>query len=106
TPNDVRGLLKSAIRDDNPVVFVENKLLYKTKGLVDEDMEYTIPLGKGDVKRQGTDITIIAYGRMVPRILKVAEEVKKEGINVEVIDPRTLVPLDKDLIIQSVIKTG
>lgn len=105
TPNDAKGLLKASIRDDNPVVFVESKLLYKTKGMVEEDPEFIIPLGKAEVKKEGTDVTIITYGRMLPRVLKVAEEVKKEGIDVEVIDPRTLVPLDKKEIIQSVIKT-
>lgn len=105
TPNDAKGLLKASIQDNNPVVFVESKLLYKTKGMVEEDPEFIIPLGKAEIKKEGTDVTIITYGRMVPRVLKVAEEVKKEGIDIEVIDPRTLVPLDKNSIIQSVTKT-
>lgn len=106
TPKDAKGLLKASIRDDNPVVVIEAKLLYKTKGMVEEDPEFIIPLGKADIKKEGTDMSIITYGRMVPRVLKVAEEVEKEGIHVEVIDPRTLVPLDKETIIKSVMKTG
>lgn len=106
TPNDAKALLKASIQDDNPVVFVESKLLYKTKGLVEEDPEYIIPLGKADIKKEGSDITIISYGRMVPKVLKVAQEVEKEGIGIEVIDLRTLVPLDKNAIISSVMKTG
>lgn len=106
TPNDAKGLLKASIRDNNPVVFIESKLLYKVKGMVEEDSEFIIPLGKAEVKKEGKDVTIIAYGRMLPTVLKVAEEVKKEGIDVEVIDPRTLVPLDKKKMIQSVTKTG
>jgi acetoin:2,6-dichlorophenolindophenol oxidoreductase subunit beta len=106
TPNDAKGLLKSAIRDDNPVVFIEQKLLYRVKGMVDEDPEFTIPLGKADIKREGTDVTVVTYGRMLQRVLKVAEEVEKEGISVEVVDPMTLMPLDKETIVNSVIKTG
>lgn len=106
TPNDAKGLLKTSIRDDNPVVFVESKRLYKVKGIVSQDPEFIIPLGKAEIKRQGRDLTIIAYGRMLPKVLKIAQEVAKEGIDVEVVDPRTLVPLDKETIIQSVKKTG
>ena len=107
TPYDAKGLLKAAIRDNNPVVFLEQKLLYRTKGEVPEvDDEYIIPLGKADVKRTGTDATIITYGRMVPRCLKVAEEFAEKGTEIEVVDIRTLVPLDKETLIQSVKKTG
>ncbi len=106
TPNDAKGLLKASIRDDNPVVFVESKLLYKTKGMVSEDVDFVLPLGKADVKKEGRDATVISYGRMVPMVLDVADELEEDGIHVEVIDPRTLVPLDRGTIIQSVIKTG
>lgn len=105
TPYDIKGLLKSSIRDNNPVIFVEQKLLYRVKGEVPEE-EYTIPLGVADIKREGTDVTIVTYGRMLQRVLEAAEEVSKEGISVEVVDPRTLVPLDKETIIKSVMKTG
>lgn len=106
TPADAKGLLKAAIRDDNPVIFIEQKLLYRKKGMVPEDEDFIIPLGKADIKREGKDVTIVTYGRMLERVLSVAEEVAKEGISVEVVDPRTLMPLDKDTIIKSVIKTG
>jgi acetoin:2,6-dichlorophenolindophenol oxidoreductase subunit beta len=107
TPYDAKGLLKSAIYDNNPVVFFEPKLLYRIKGPVpDEKDDYTIPLGKADVKRKGKDISIISWGRMVPRCLKVAEELSKENIDVEIVDLRTLIPLDKESIIDSVKKTG
>ena len=106
TPNDAKGLLKASIRDDNPVIFVESKLLYQVKGIVSQDPEFIIPLGKAEIKKQGRDLTIVTYGRMLSRVLKIAQEVAKEGIDVEVVDPRTLVPLDKESIIQSVKKTG
>lgn len=105
TPYDAKGLLKSAIRDSGPVIFIENKLLYGKKGSVPEE-EYVIELGVADVKRIGTDITVIATSRMVLESLEAAEELEKEGINVEVIDPRTLVPLDAKTILNSVKKTG
>jgi acetoin:2,6-dichlorophenolindophenol oxidoreductase subunit beta len=105
TPYDVKGLLIQSIRDDNPVLFLEGKLLYKTKGEVPEE-PYTIPLGKAEVKRSGRDLTIIAYSIMVKRAMEAAEQLAQEGIDVEVVDPRTLKPLDTDTIIQSVIKTG
>jgi len=105
TPYDVKGLLLSAIRNPNPVCFVEHKLLYKTRGEVPEG-EYTVPIGVADIKRQGTDITVVAANIMVSRALNVAERLSSEGIEVEVVDPRTLRPLDADLIIKSVIKTG
>jgi pyruvate/2-oxoglutarate/acetoin dehydrogenase E1 component len=105
TPYDAKGLLLSSIRDPNPVCFVEHKLLYKTKGQVPEG-EFTIPLGVADIKRLGRDITVVAANIMVPRALAVAERLAKEGIEVEVVDPRTLRPLDSFAIIQSVKKTG
>lgn len=105
TPYDAKGLLIGAIRDDNPVVFIEQKLLYKTKGEVPEE-PYTIPLGQADVKRDGRDLTIVATGVMVQRSLEAAAQLAEEGIDVEIVDPRTLRPLDTETIIQSVIKTG
>ena len=105
TPYDVKGLLISSIRDDNPVVFIEHKLLYKTKGDVPEE-PYEIPLGKADIKRDGKDLTIVATSIMVQRSLQAAEELAKEGIDIEVVDPRTLRPLDTETIVNSVKKTG
>lgn len=105
TAYDAKGLLKAAIDDPNPVIFYEHKLLYKTTSFVPEEL-YSIPLGKADIKRVGTDVTIVATAIMVHRALAAAEELEKEGISVEVIDPRTLVPLDEETIIKSVIKTG
>lgn len=105
TPYDAKGLLVASIRDDNPVIFVEHKLLYKTKGPVPEE-EYIIPLGTADVKRTGRDLTIVATSIMVPRALDAAETLAGEGIDVEVVDPRTLKPLDEETIFSSVIKTG
>jgi pyruvate/2-oxoglutarate/acetoin dehydrogenase E1 component len=105
TPYDAKGLLIASIRDPNPVLFVEHKLLYKTRGPVPEDF-YEIPLGKAEVKRPGKDLTIIATTIMVKRSLEAAEILAAEGIQAEVVDPRTLKPLDKDTLIQSVIKTG
>jgi len=105
TPYDVKGLLKSAIRDDNPVVFIEHKALYFEKGEVPEN-EYLIPLGVADVKRAGTDVTIVATSWMVLFALKAAEKLQASGISCEVVDPRTLWPLDKDTIAASVNKTG
>ncbi|MCK4050447.1 alpha-ketoacid dehydrogenase subunit beta [Streptococcus suis] len=106
TANDAKGLLKSSILDNNPVIFLEPKALYGKKEEVNLDPDFYIPLGKGEIKREGTDVTIISYGRMLERSLKAAEEVAAEGISVEVVDPRTLIPLDKELIIESVKKTG
>lgn len=105
TPYDAKGLLKTAIRDDNPVMFFEHKLLYNIKGPVPEE-EYTVPFGVADVKRKGEDVTIVATLYMVHKSLAAAEELSKEGISVEVVDPRTLIPLDKQAIINSVKKTG
>jgi pyruvate dehydrogenase E1 component beta subunit len=105
TAYDVKGLLISSIRDNNPVIFVEHKLLYKTKGVVPEE-PYTIQLSTAEVKREGKDLTIVAYSIMIHRSLEAAEQLSEEGIEVEVVDPRTLNPLDKETIIQSVMKTG
>ena len=105
TPKDAKGLLKSAIRDNNPVMFVEHKGLYQTKGEVPEE-EYLIPLGKADVKRAGKDVTIITYSKSVLTSLDAAKELEGKGIDAEVLDLRTLVPLDFDAIKESVTKTG
>lgn len=105
TPADAKGMLISAIRDNNPVLFMEHKLLYRTKGHVPEE-SYSIPLQSAEVKREGRDLTIVAYSIMVPRALEAAEKLAAEGIDVEVVDPRCLKPLDKDTIIRSVAKTG
>lgn len=106
TPADAKGLLKSAIRDDDPVIFIEQERMYGMKGEVPEDKDFTIPLGLAEVKREGTDATIVARSLMVPTALKAAEELEKEGINCEVIDPRTIRPLDIDTIVTSVQKTN
>ncbi|MCL5960035.1 MAG: alpha-ketoacid dehydrogenase subunit beta [Chloroflexi bacterium] len=105
TPYDAKGLLKSAIRSDDPVVFIEHKLLYNTKGPVPEE-EYTLPIGKADVKREGHDATVVATSLMVLKALAAAEKLAAQGIEVEVIDPRTLFPLDLETIVESVKKTG
>ncbi len=105
TPYDAKGLLKAAIRDDNPVLFIEHKMLYGTKGMI-PDGEYIVPLGLADVKRPGSDVTVVAHSRMLLYALEAAETLEKEGISVEVIDPRTLAPLDMDTIMTSVKKTG
>jgi acetoin:2,6-dichlorophenolindophenol oxidoreductase subunit beta len=104
TPYDAKGLLKAAIRDNNPVVFFEQKLLYRKKGEVPDD-DYIIEIGKADTKKEGSDISVITYGRMVPLCLEVAEILEKEGISLEVVDLRTLVPMDKEAVIESVKKT-
>jgi len=106
TPADAKGLLKSSIRDDDPVIFIEQERMYGMKGEVPEDVDFTIPLGVGEVKREGTDATIIARSLMVPTALQAAEQLEKEGISCEVIDPRTIRPLDINLIIESVKKTN
>jgi 2-oxoisovalerate dehydrogenase E1 component len=105
TPYDAKGLLKAAIRDDNPVMFIEHKMLYGVEGYV-PDEDYVIPFGVADVKREGSDVTVIAYSRMVHRALEAAEQLAGEGISVEVIDLRTLKPLDMDTVAASVKKTG
>ncbi len=104
TPYDAKGLLRSAIEDDNPVLFLEHKLLYGLKEQVPEE-SYTIPLAEAEVKRSGTDITVIAYSQMVYRALQAAEELSKEGIEAEVVDVRTLRPLDTETISRSIEKT-
>jgi pyruvate dehydrogenase E1 component beta subunit len=105
TPYDVKGLLKSAIRDDDPVICFEDDTLWFSKGSI-PDEEYTIPLGKAEIKREGKDVTVVGIAGGVMLALAAADELANEGISVEVLDPRTLVPLDKDLILQSVSKTG
>lgn len=105
TPHDAKGLLKSAIRDKNPVIFIEAQLLYGTKGEVTEG-DYIIPLGQAEVKRPGADVTVVAYSKMLLVALEAAELLSREGVDVEVIDPRTLKPLDLDMIATSVKKTG
>ncbi|MBI2842002.1 MAG: alpha-ketoacid dehydrogenase subunit beta [Armatimonadetes bacterium] len=105
TPYDAKGLLKSAIRDDDPVVFIEHKLLYMSKGEAPEE-EYTVPLGRADVKREGNDVTLISYSRHTLLCLEAARKLSEEGIDVEVVDLRTLSPLDKETILASARKTG
>jgi pyruvate dehydrogenase E1 component beta subunit len=105
TPYDAKGLMNTAIQDEDPVLFIEHKKLYATKGEVPEEY-YTLPFGKADLKKEGKDITIVATHAMVSRSLSVAEEFAKEEIGIEVVDPRTLRPLDKDCILGSVKKTG
>ncbi|ANB57760.1 hypothetical protein GFC29_3196 [Anoxybacillus sp. B7M1] len=105
TPSDAKGLLLASIFDDDPVIFFEDKTLYNMKGEVDEEF-YTIPLGKADIKRQGSDLTIVAIGKQVHTALKAAELLKERGIETEVVDPRTLSPLDEETILASVEKTG
>jgi pyruvate dehydrogenase E1 component beta subunit len=104
TAYDAKGLLKSAIREDNPVLFINHNLLVDSVGKA-PDEEYIIPLGKADIKREGHDVTVVATALMVHRALAAATKLEKEGINIEVVDPRTLVPLDKRAIIDSVKKT-
>ena len=105
-PADAKGLLKAAIRDNDPVIFMEHKYLYnRQKGHV-PDGEHVVPLGKADIKREGEDVTIIAMGAMVHKALEAATALEKKGVSSEVVDPRTLLPLDEELILQSVEKTG
>ena len=106
TPADAKGLLKSAIRDDDPVIFIEQERMYGQKGEVSDDPELTIPLGVADIKREGSDATIVARSLMVPIALKAAEVLQKDGFSCEVIDPRTIRPLDIGTIIESVKKTN
>jgi pyruvate/2-oxoglutarate/acetoin dehydrogenase E1 component len=105
TPADAKGLLKSAIRDDNPVLFLEHKALVNTTGQVPEG-EHLVPIGEADIKREGTDVTVVAWSNMVLRALEAAETLESEGISVEVVDPRGIRPLDKETILSSVEKTG
>jgi pyruvate dehydrogenase E1 component beta subunit len=104
TPEDVRGLLWSSIYDENPVVFFEHRTLYPLKGEVPDELE-PIPLGKARIHREGEDVTVVATGRLVHEALRAAEEAEKEGVSVEVVDPRTLLPLDEEAIVASVRKT-
>src|SRR5256884_9027598 len=107
TPYDAKGMLKSAVRDPDPVLFIEHELLYNVKGEVpDEGMEYTVPLNRGEVKREGQHVTIITFSRMLHVTLQAAEELAKEGIQAEVIDLRSIRPIDIDLILDSVKKTN
>ena len=106
TPGDMKGLLKASIRDNNPVIILEYKSEFNQKGPVPVDPEYVIPLGVGEIKKEGKDVTVVTYGKMLSRVMKAADDLEKEGISVEVVDPRTLIPLDKDIIINSVKKTG
>lgn len=105
TPHDAKGLLKSAIRDENPVLFIESGLLYKTKGPVPEE-EYTIPFGTADIKRKGDDVTIVGVSRCVGESLSAAKKLEEKGVSVEVVDIRTLQPLDLGTIIESVKRTA
>ena len=106
TPSDAKGLLKASIRDDDPVLFIEHKLLYQTEGPVPENDDYIVPIGKADVKREGKDVTILSWSKMVLDSLQAADELKKEGVEAEVIDLRTLAPVDLETILRSVRKTG
>lgn len=107
TPADVKGLLKAAVRDNNPIIFLEYKAQYNMKGEVPLDPEFVLPIGKADIKKVGKDITVVTYGRMLERVVKAANEVEEaEGVSVEVVDLRTLVPLDKETVLNSVKKTG
>ncbi|RII25685.1 MAG: alpha-ketoacid dehydrogenase subunit beta [Geobacter sp.] len=106
TPADAKGLLKSAIRDNNPVIFLEHELLYNSKGEVPEDPEFLVPIGKSEVKRSGDQVTIVAYARMTVLALQAAEDLAKEGISCEVLDLRSLAPLDDEGIMASIRKTG
>ena len=105
TPYDAKGLLKSAVRDDNPVIFIEGETLYNSTGEVPEE-EYLIPIGKGEVKRAGSHVTLVAWSAMVPVCMAAAETLAADGIEAEVVDPRTLRPLDDQIILDSVRKTG
>jgi pyruvate dehydrogenase E1 component beta subunit len=105
TPADAKGLLKSAIRDDNPVIFIESETLYAMKGEVPDDEGFLIPLGEAVVRREGADVTVVAYMGMMYRAMEAAEELAKEGISVEIVDPRTLQPMDTATIVGSVRKT-
>jgi pyruvate dehydrogenase E1 component subunit beta len=106
TPYDAKGLLKASIRDDDPVIFIESLALYDTKGEVPQGEDYTLPIGMAEVKREGTDITVVAYSRMTVIAMQVAQALEKEGISVEVVDLRSLRPLDRPTIVSSVKKTN
>ena len=104
-PNDAKGLLKSAIRDDDPVIFMESEQMYGDKGEVPEG-EYTIPLGVAEIKREGKDVTIVSFGKIIKEAYKAADELEKEGISCEIIDLRTVKPMDREMILKSVKKTN
>jgi pyruvate dehydrogenase E1 component beta subunit len=106
TPYDAKGLLRSAIRDDDPVMFIESLALYDTKGDVPEDDDFTVPIGVAEVKRQGTDVTVVSYSRMTAVAMQVAQRMENEGVSVEVVDLRSLRPLDRETIVASVKKTN
>jgi pyruvate dehydrogenase E1 component beta subunit len=105
TPYDAKGLIKTAIRDDNPVMFIEDKMTYDLKGPVPQET-YTVPFGVADIKREGNDVTVIATSSMVQEAIKAADQLSREGIDLEVIDPRTLSPLDRETLVKSAVKTG
>lgn len=105
-PDDAKGLLKSAIRDDNPVLFMESEQMYGMKGEVSEEEDYIIPIGKGKIKREGSDVTIVAHGKMYHVAKQAAAQLEKDGVECEIIDPRTVKPLDLPLIIESIKKTN
>jgi acetoin:2,6-dichlorophenolindophenol oxidoreductase subunit beta len=106
TPADAKGLLKSAIRDDNPVVVIEDKMDYTVKGDVPDDPDFTIPLGLAEVKREGEDVTVVATSSMIRVAFAAADQLEADGISVEIVDPRTIAPLDEDTIVRSAEKTG
>jgi len=106
TPADMKGLLKSAVRDDDPVMIFEDCNLWAKKQQVSTDPDYLIPIGRADIKRAGSDVTIISIGACLPMVLAASDTLQKQGISAEVVDPRTLVPLDRETLIQSVAKTG
>ncbi|MEX0721697.1 MAG: pyruvate dehydrogenase complex E1 component subunit beta [Balneolaceae bacterium] len=105
-PDDAKGLLKSAIRDENPVIFMESEQMYGLKGEVSEEEDYIIPIGKGKIKREGSDVTIVAHGKMYHVVKQAAAQLEKDGVEVEIIDPRTVKPLDVPMIIESIKKTN
>jgi pyruvate dehydrogenase E1 component beta subunit len=105
-PNDAKGLLKSAIRDDDPVLFMESEQMYGMKGEVSEEEDFTIPIGKGKIKREGDDVTVVATGKMYHIAQNAAKELAKDGVEIEIIDPRTIKPLDIEMIIESIKKTN
>ena len=105
-PNDAKGLMKSAIRDHNPVLFMESEQMYGLKGEVSDEEDFIIPIGKGKIKREGSDVTLVAHGKMYHLAVQAANELAKDGIECEIIDPRTVKPLDLELIVQSVKKTN
>jgi len=105
-PNDAKGLMKSAIRDHNPVLFMESEQMYGLKGEVSDEEDFIIPIGKGKIKREGSDVTLVAHGKMYHLAVQAANELAKDGIECEIIDPRTVKPLDLELIVKSVKKTN